>query len=155
MAPAPEFPTAPAIIGLTLQLYVPRPALPEARALYTRLLGRDPVFTPHDDFLEWPPLTGAEAWIQLTVSEEPRPLTNRLRFGVADIRSAAAFLDELDLERSDISQLPGVVAFLDATDPWGNRLGYYQDLVPSGEQTIYPGSSVTDESLFAPFTDQD
>jgi hypothetical protein len=48
-----------------------------------------------------------------------------------------------------------VVAFLDATDPWGNRLGYYQDLVPSGEQTIYPGSSVTDESLFAPFTDQD
>ncbi len=141
---------APPIIGATLQVYVPPHAIGAARDFYTALFGREPDFQPHDDFLEWAPLPGQECWIQLTARAAAGQLTNRLRLRVADIDAAVTWLDRTDVSRSEVSHLPGVVAFVDFTDPWENRLGYYQDLVPSGEQVTYPGTSVSDESLFSP-----
>lgn len=79
----------------------------------------------------------------------PAPaLRNRVRFRVRDLAAAVAFLDECGVAHSAPSRLPGVVAFLDFADPWGNQLGYYEDLVPTGQQRMYPGTSVSDESQF-------
>jgi hypothetical protein len=46
-----------------------------------------------------------------------------------------------------VTTLPGVVSFINFEDPWGNRLGYYEDIVPSHEQHE-PGGSAHDERLF-------
>jgi hypothetical protein len=46
--------------------------------------------------------------------------------------------------------IPGLAAWCDFTDPWGNRLGLFQDL--AGESgPAEPGGSVHDASLRQPF----
>lgn len=132
--------------GMTLQIQVGD--VDEARRFYAALFGSMPGFEPHDDFLEWRAVEGTEVWIQVVgVKGEVRPLLNRLRFGVDDLASTHAWLIEQGIEASHITKLPGVVSFTDFADPWGNQLGYYEDISPSGEQQAV-GGSVRDESLF-------
>ncbi|GAA4286592.1 hypothetical protein GCM10022262_09510 [Georgenia daeguensis] len=142
---------APSTVGLTLQVYVPTEEARAARDYYAGIFGRAPEFEPHEDFFEWAPVAGQECWFQVAGRTGAAPLTNRIRFGVEDLAEAVAFLDVRRIPRSEPTQLSGVVAFVDFTDPWGNRLGYYQDLSPAGEQPEYRGSSVNDESQFEPF----
>ena len=137
--------------GFTLQVYVPTDDTAAARSFYSSLFGREPEFEPHDDFFEWSPIAGQECWFQVSGKDQAAPLLNSVRFRVLDLSEALSFLDSSRIARSEPSQLPGVVAFVDFTDPWGNRLGYYQDLLPSGQQTEYPGSSVSDSSQFTRF----
>lgn len=139
---------APPIVGLTLQVYVPPADTEIARDYYTDLFGRPPDFVPHDDFFEWAPFPGQECWFQVSGKFGAAPLQNRVRFRVTDLSAAANFLDQQRIAHSPMSQLPEVVAFLDFSDPWGNQLGYYQDLAPSGQQTEYPGTSVTEVTQF-------
>lgn len=132
--------------GMTLQL--PVDDLHRAREFYTALLGSAPEFEPHEDFLEWRVVPRGETWLQAVgVSGEVRPLTCRVRFGVGDVRAARERLVGLGLEVSPVTSLPGVVAFVDFTDPWGHTLGCYQDLAPSGQQPV-PGGSVHDRDQF-------
>ncbi|WP_022919178.1 VOC family protein [Ruania albidiflava] len=140
--------SAPVTSGFTIQLYVPAQATAAAREYYVDLFGREPDFQPHDDFFEWAPVDGQECWVQVAAHPEPSPLTNRIRFRVLDLQAAVAFLDDRAIVHSQPSQLPGVVAFVNFTDPWHNRLGYYQDLVPSGLQQEHLGTSVNDASQF-------
>lgn len=144
-------PGAPHTTGMTLQVYVPANDARVARDYYSRLFGREPEFAPHDDFFEWAPIASQECWFQVAGSHEAAALTNRVRFRVTDLSAAIEFLDGTGIRHSDPSQLPGVVAFVDFDDPWGNRLGYYEDLVPSGEQPEYRGTSVNDPSQFRDF----
>lgn len=144
---------APATVGFTLQIYVPRSEALTARSYYARLFGREPDFEPHDDFFEWSPISGQECWFQVSGHDSALPLNNRVRFRVIDLRQSMEFLDSCGIAYSQPSQLPGVVAFVDFADPWGNRLGYYEDLVPSGQQRQYRGSSVSDAALFDDFSD--
>lgn len=143
--------TAPAPIGMTIQVAVPAADMQSGREYYTALFGRPPVFEAHDDFIEWPPIDGQECWLQLVGSPNFQPLWNRIRLRVADLHAAVDFLAGQNIEHSQPQYLPGVVGFLDFNDPWGNRLGYYQDLVPTEQQQSRPGSSVTDQSQFQPF----
>jgi hypothetical protein len=53
----------------------------------------------------------------------------RLRLGVADVESERQRLVDADVEVSPIEELAGVVRWCNVDDPWGNRLGFYQDLV--------------------------
>lgn len=146
-----ESAVAPATAGLTVQVSVPSEEAVTARAYYGALFGRPPVFEPHDDFFEWAPIPGQECWFQVAGRPDAAPLNNRVRFRVMDLVAAVAFLDDQGMAHSEPSQLPGVVAFVNFADPWGNKLGYYQDLVPSGKQAEYRGTSVTDESQFTSF----
>ena len=138
----------PRLGGMTLQVYVPTDALAAARTFYSDLFGTPSQFQPHDDFLEWAPIPGTELWLQVVGVVEAQPLTNRVRFQVDDIHQARKHLARLDVEHTEPIELPEVVAFLDFSDPWGNRLGYYQDLLPSGRQATYPGTSARDPSVF-------
>lgn len=132
--------------GMTLQLQVND--LSQARDFYTALLGSAPEFEPHEDFLEWRVVPGGETWLQAVgVRGEVRPLTCRVRFGVGDVRAARERLAGRGVEVSPVTSLPGVVAFVDFADPWGNTLGFYQDLAPSGQQPVV-GGSVHDRDLF-------
>lgn len=125
--------------GMTLQLQVGD--LIKAREFYTAVLGSVPEFEPHEDFLEWRVVAGGETWLQAVgVSAAVRPLTTRLRFGVADVRAERERLTGLGVDVSRVTALPGVVAFIDFADPWGNALGCYQDLAPSGQQPVVGGS---------------
>lgn len=141
----------PTAVGFTLQVYVPTEQARTARHYYARLFGREPDFQPHDDFFEWAPIAGQDCWFQVAARADAAPLTNRVRFGVPDLAEAVAFLDVCGSQRSEPAQLSGVVAFVDFTDPWGNSLGYYQDLAPAGQQPEYRSSSVNDASQFEAF----
>lgn len=75
-------------------------------------------------------------------------LTTRVRFLVDDVRTAAQWIErKLDITTDPVTTLPGVVAFTNFDDPWGNHLGYYQDIVPSSQQPE-TGGSVSDKSLY-------
>ena len=67
-----------------------------------------------------------------------------MRFRVGDLAAAHAAVQESGLEPGPVDGLPGVVSWFDVTDPWGNRLGCYQDLAPTGA-VPGPGGSVHDQ----------
>lgn len=137
---APESPS-----GITIQLHVDD--IDRARRFYGAIFGGEPHYQPHDDFLEWRVGDG-ETWLQVVGSRgDQRPLPNRVRFRVEDIQAAHAAVLAAAIEASAVRTLPGVVRFFDFSDPWGNRLGYYQDLAPSGQQPVI-GGSAHDEALF-------
>ena len=113
--------------GMTVQLLVGEGAA--ARAWYERLLGRPPDFRPFDDdsFLEWQFRPGF--W-ELHVVESPEAdvRRGRVRIGVAHVDSARAALRQVGFDVRELEELPGVVRWCNLDDPWGNRLGLYQDL---------------------------
>ncbi|HEX8306512.1 MAG TPA: hypothetical protein VF612_16680 [Jatrophihabitans sp.] len=99
----------------------------EALAFYSALLGREPDLGPDPDFYEWEISPGA--WLQLATGRtDINPSSFRLRFQVEDIEASAGVLRAKGFEPGDIKWLPGLVAFANLTDPWGNPLGVYQDL---------------------------
>ena len=99
----------------------------EALAFYCALIGRDPDLGPDPDFYEWEISPGA--WLQLATSREDiKPSSFRLRLQVIDIESSVAILAKKGFEPGPVKRLPGLVAFANLTDPWGNPLGVYQDL---------------------------
>lgn len=113
--------------GMTLQVQVGD--LDRARTFYGGVFGSGPEFEPDDDLLEWRVGAG-EIWLQVVgVAGEIRPLLNRVRFRVTDLPAAHAAVRAEGGDATAIDTLPGVVRWFDLTDPWGNRLGYYEDLV--------------------------
>jgi hypothetical protein len=139
--------------GMTLQ--VPVADVAAGKRFYRMFFGRDPDFAPHEDFLEWRVLPGVELWWQVVgTTGDFTPLATRVRLLVDDVRAAKRRIEaELGVSVSPATTLPGVVTFVDFADPWGNQLGYYEDIVPSGEQPE-PGGSVHDEQLFTIDTDR-
>jgi predicted enzyme related to lactoylglutathione lyase len=130
---------------MTLQVQVAD--LESARRFYGLLLGAHPEFEPHDDFLEWR-IGDGETWVQVVGVPAPvRPLLNRVRFRVDDLEAARAEVEAAGITVSPVTTLPRVVRWVDFADPWGNQLGLYEDLAPTGAEPG-PGGSVHDEEQF-------
>jgi hypothetical protein len=111
--------------GLTIAVHAG--ARDEALAFYSALIGRDPDLGPDPDFYEWEISPGA--WLQLATGRtDINPSSFRLRLQVEDLEASVALLRAKGFEPGDIKLLPGLVAFANLTDPWGNPLGVYQDL---------------------------
>lgn len=124
---------------MTVQLYVAERVA--GRKFYTTLFGREPDFAPEEDFLEWRVADGTEFWVQMVAAEQ-RPLPTRLRFRVEDIAAAIAWSrTALGVDPSEPEDLPGVVRYTDFADPWGNRLGFYQDLDTSSNEAMRSAGS--------------
>jgi catechol 2,3-dioxygenase-like lactoylglutathione lyase family enzyme len=124
---------------MTVQLYVAERVA--GRKFYTTLFGREPDFAPEEDFLEWRVADGAEFWVQLVAGQQ-RPLPTRLRLRVEDIRAAIAWSrTALGVDPNEPEDLLGVVSYTDFTDPWGNRLGFYQDLITSSNEAMRSAGS--------------
>ncbi len=111
--------------GFTLQVYVDD--MTRARLWYVKLLGRKPDFGANPDFLEWEIVT--HFWFQLVTKKAPKD-PSRKRFGVSDVYSERQrIIEELGVEVSEVEELPkGVVRWCNFEDPWGNKLGLFQDL---------------------------
>jgi predicted enzyme related to lactoylglutathione lyase len=105
----------------------------EALAFYGRLFGRAPDFVLEDDFQEYEIVPGM--WYQLT-TRVPAGRARRVRFGVADIARERQALVADGVAVTDITGKPGVVAWCEFKDPFGNPLGFFQDLA---EHPAAPG----------------
>ena len=115
---------AESALSATLEIKVGN--LAEGAAWYEQLLGRAADFTPTPDLHEWEISQGF--WIQVT---EGRLSDNagRLRLGVLDVEIARrAVIEDLRAQVSEVVTVPGIVAYCDFDDPWGNPLGLFQDL---------------------------
>ncbi|GHO64631.1 hypothetical protein KSC_035230 [Ktedonobacter sp. SOSP1-52] len=131
-------PTQSRFTGLTQQVKVPD--IEAGRDFYARLFGRDPDVEPHEDFKEWELVP--TSWLQLAEGT-PEP-AGRLRLGVEDLASERIRVQrELGITCSPIERIPGLAAWFNFEDPWGNRLGFFQDLAVNGEPFL-PGGSVHD-----------
>jgi hypothetical protein len=76
---------------------------------------------------EWRLAPGA--WLQLVEGEPPRPGRGQLlRLGVGDVGAARAELSGAGANVGEVTTIPGVIAFCDAEDPFGNPLSLYEDL---------------------------
>jgi len=97
----------------------------EGQKWYKTLLNKEPDFTPHDGFAEWELVPGC--WLQVaegTPSEGSGPL----RLGVISIEDARSrMIKELNTEFFEIHSRDEVpVKWATFTDPWGNRLGFFE-----------------------------
>jgi hypothetical protein len=112
--------------GMTVQLFVGSGS--DGRLWYERLFQRPPDFRPQQDdtFLEW--IFKSGHWEIHVVEHEPAGQQQaRLRFSVADLDAERRRLGSDGIEMSAVEELPGVVRYCNFDDPWGNRLGMYQD----------------------------
>lgn len=96
---------------------------------YTRVFERGPDTAPMDDFLEWQICPGT--WLQLSTGHE-RPGANnaRVRFEVDELAPAVERMQAGNVPMGEVVTVPGVVAFSNFSDHWGNALGFYQMLSP-------------------------
>lgn len=97
----------------------------QALSFYGQLFGRPPDFVLEEDFQEYEIVHGM--WYQLTIRVPPGR-GRRVRFGVADIAVERRAIVEQGVEVSEITGKPGVVAWCQFKDPFGNPLGFFQDL---------------------------
>jgi hypothetical protein len=135
------------INGMTLQLQVG--SIDEARVMYGRLIGAEPDLEPHDDFIEWRVAPEAAVWLQLLEVADPVALPTRLRLKVPDLDAAIALAADAGLSPGPATSLPGILRFVDFADPWGNAIGFYEDLHRPGEPPApAPGGRATDPRHF-------
>jgi catechol 2,3-dioxygenase-like lactoylglutathione lyase family enzyme len=113
------------ILEMTVQVRVRE--FEEGRRFYERLLRRPPDFVPHEGFAEWELLP--KCWLQVAEGE-PAEGSGPIRFGVSDIeRERLRVISELGIEVGQIYSREGVPAkWCTFQDPWGNRLGFFQEL---------------------------
>jgi predicted enzyme related to lactoylglutathione lyase len=99
----------------------------EGMLWYEKLFNRKPDFIPHEDFAEWEITKGA--WLQVAKGI-PTNGNGPLRLGVKDIKNERKrLIDELNIAIEDVNTREGVpAAWCTFEDPYGNRIGLYQDL---------------------------
>ena len=106
-----------------------------AQEWYAKFLGRSPDFLPYEGFVgevgfcEWKLMSEAECWLQVAEGE-PAIGSGPIRFGVNDIHAhVARVVQSLGLPQPEIGTTPdGQVNYCTFTDPFGNRIGLFQDL---------------------------
>jgi catechol 2,3-dioxygenase-like lactoylglutathione lyase family enzyme len=96
-----------------------------ARAWYGRLLGRDPDLEPIDGVAEWQ--TTATAWLQL-VEDTGRAGKSAVRFGVSDLASQIAELNDAGIAAAEPIVIADMVTVVDVADPDGNEVSFVEDI---------------------------
>lgn len=96
-----------------------------ARAWYTRLFGRVADVEPMEGMAEWQ--IADKAWIQVSVDAEAAGRTSVV-IGVENLDETAESLKAAGIEVGDITEYPGVVKTLGASDPAGNTVTFVQEL---------------------------
>jgi catechol 2,3-dioxygenase-like lactoylglutathione lyase family enzyme len=101
-----------------------------ARDWYAGVLGRRPDLAPAPGVYEWRLAGGA--WLQLL----PREAASTdgegdgaiVRIGVAGLDRGREDLAAAGARLGEVERIPGVIAFCDVEDPFGNVLSVYEDL---------------------------
>jgi hypothetical protein len=102
---------------------------------YQLLLDKEPDFIPHEGFAEWELVPGS--WLQLAEGV-PTDGSGPLRLGVSSIENVFEKVKQLGIEGVTIQGREEVpVKWCTFTDPWGNRIGFFEYLDKGEEaQTI-------------------
>lgn len=113
------------IIEVTMQMRVSD--FQQGLRWYTTLLQRDPGYTPHAGFAEWELVPGM--WLQVAEGA-PTPGSGPLRLGVTNLAAERdRVVAGLGVQPFDIFSRNEVNAkWATFTDPWGNRLGFFEYL---------------------------
>ncbi|MBA3429859.1 MAG: VOC family protein [Actinobacteria bacterium] len=97
-----------------------------AASWYSDLLGRAPDLSPQVELVEWEVIPNC--WLQLARGHRMW-LGGPVRFEVEDIEMERERLrDALEAEISEIERVESLAAWCNFPDPFGNRLGLFQDL---------------------------
>lgn len=99
---------------------------------YKQLLNREPDLLPHEGFAEWELIPGS--WLQVAEGT-PTVGNGPLRLGVADIElERDRVVNELNVENFEVYSGEEVsVKYGTFSDPWGNRLGFFEYMVKAEE----------------------
>jgi len=99
----------------------------QGKKFYEILFNREPDFIPHEGFAEWELIPGC--WLQVAEGT-PSEASGPLRLGVSSIEAERTrMINELNIEFFDIHSREEVpVKWATFTDPWGNRLGFFEYL---------------------------
>jgi len=100
-----------------------------ARDRYAGVLGRAPDIAPAPNVYEWRLAGGA--WLQLVPREAPASDGGQsaiVRIGVGGLDDARGALAEAGARLGTVERIPGVIAFCDVEDPFGNVVSIYEDL---------------------------
>ncbi|WP_017153953.1 VOC family protein [Bacillus bingmayongensis] len=113
------------IYEITVQVRVTD--IKEGQKWYHTLLNKEPDFIPHEGFAEWELIPGG--WLQVAEGL-PNEDSGPIRLGVIDIKAERDRLKkELNVENFEIYSREEVpVKWGTFTDPWGNRLGFFEYL---------------------------
>lgn len=98
----------------------------QGKKFYHTLLNREPDFIPHEGFAEWELIPGC--WLQVAEGI-PSEGSGPLRIGVSSIEAERTRMikEDLNIEFFDIHSREEVpVKWATFTDPWGNRLGFFE-----------------------------
>jgi catechol 2,3-dioxygenase-like lactoylglutathione lyase family enzyme len=114
------------VTGITIQVRVSD--MDVGLRWYTALLGRPPDAEPGDDAREWEILPNCWLYVALgTVGG-----SGALHLGVADVAAERERLqDALGVAITEVQRIEGEVAWCEFEDPFGNRLGLFEDLADS------------------------
>lgn len=123
-SPTTAGPSAEVTIG------VPVANVERAVSWYRVVLGRDvETLTPVEGIVELHVAEGA--WLQLMPPEGAVPPSPTIvRFATEDIDADARRLADAGIDIGEVVRIPGVVAFAELTDPFGNAVGLYEVLTP-------------------------
>lgn len=97
--------------------------LDAAVAWYGRLLEEPEVVRPVDGVVEYELRPGV--WLQLAEDDVVSQAVV-IRLGVKDLDATREALVAAGVAVDEIERIPGVIAYADLVDPWGNRLGLYE-----------------------------
>ena len=112
------------LTGVTIQIRVPNG--PQGFAWYEELLGRPADREPSPDVRGWELVQ--ECWLQV-VEGDPAAGSGPVRLGVGDIELERRYIEEaMGVSVSEIERVEGEMAWCTFSDPFGNRLGLFQDL---------------------------
>ena len=111
---------------MTIQIRVSD--ISEGQKWYQTLLNKKPDSIPHTGFAEWELIPGC--WLQIAEGV-PAPGSGPLRLCVMDIEAERNRIHkELNIEHFEIFSREEVpVKWGTFTDPWGNRLGFFEYLI--------------------------
>ncbi|OIA98731.1 ornithine monooxygenase [Paenibacillus sp. LC231] len=119
------------IFEMTIQVRVSN--IEQGQKWYETLLNRKPDFIPHEGFAEWELIPGC--WLQVAEGT-PTEGNGPLRLGTTNIEVQRDILVKLlKIDDFEIYSRPEVpVKWGTFSDPWGNRLGFFEYLNKSEEQ---------------------
>lgn len=111
------------IFEMTIQVRVKE--INEGIRWYQTLLNKQPDFIPHDGFAEWEIIPGC--WLQVAEGK-PTEECGPLRFGIEDLEEEKnRLIKQLNINDFEIHSRGEVpVKWGTFTDPWGNRIGFFE-----------------------------
>jgi hypothetical protein len=99
-----------------------------ARAFYAAALGRPPDLTPAPDTAEWNLHQAPQIALRILHTPHP-PGGARIGIGVTDLATEHARLRRALPAVPDLEVVPGVIALVELSDPDGNLLVFWEDLL--------------------------